>query len=35
MYCQFARVSAYLQERIPEICDLEIEDVSQLDDNAS
>lgn len=28
----FARVSAYLQERIPEICDLEIEDPEQLND---
>ena len=28
----FARVSAYLQERIPEICDLEIESPDQLDD---
>lgn len=30
---QFARVSAYLNERIPEICDTEIEDPSQLLDD--
>lgn len=28
-----ARVSAYLVKRIPEICDVDIEDVSQLDDS--
>lgn len=27
-----ARVGSFLQERIPEICDVEIEDMSQLDD---
>ncbi|CAN8066926.1 unnamed protein product [Agarophyton chilense] len=28
-----ARVSAYLTDRIPEICDVEIEDVQQLEDS--
>lgn len=30
---QLARVSAFLTRRIPEICDVSIEDVRQLDDS--
>lgn len=29
---KLSRVSAYLMQRIPEICDIEVEDPNQLDD---
>lgn len=32
-YTKLARVSTYLMERIPEICEVDIEDMRQLEDS--